>query len=210
MVTKMVTKTMKEKTVVGIDLAGTQGRPTGICIIRNKEIETFIVYGDEEILRMIREVEPSVIAIDAPLSLPEERKTLGKRLKAHLRECDRELLKRKIKVFPPTLGPMKKLTERGISLKKKLEEEGYEVIEVYPGGAQDVWKIPRKTKGKEKLRKGLERLGVKVEEGVSDHELDAITSAIVGRLYLEGRFELYGTKENGIVMPKKGDVSKIF
>jgi predicted nuclease with RNAse H fold len=47
---------------------------------------------------------------------------------------------------------MRKLTERGIKLRKILEKK-YEVIEVYPGATQDILKIPRKQKGTEKIKK---------------------------------------------------------
>ena len=36
------------------------------------------------------------------------------------------------------------------------------VIEAYPGGAQDVLGIPRKQRGLDKLKAGLEKLGIKV------------------------------------------------
>ncbi len=56
---------------------------------------------------------------------------------------------------------MRKLTKRGIELKVKLEERGINIIEVYPGAAQDLLKIPRKRMGLEKLRKGLEGMRIK-------------------------------------------------
>jgi predicted nuclease with RNAse H fold len=77
------------------------------------------------------------------------------------------------------------------------------VIEVYPGGAQDILKVPRKQQGLEKLRAGLENLGIKgLNDGMSDHELDAVTCAFVGKLFLEGKSVTYGTSEQAIVMPR--------
>ncbi len=55
---------------------------------------------------------------------------------------------------------MRKLTVRGISLKCVLETQKFTVLEAYPGGAQDVLGIPRKQKGLEKLKVGLEKLGI--------------------------------------------------
>lgn len=191
--------------VIGIDLAGTENRPTGFCIMNNKmNVKTKILYKDREIIRNILEEEPKIIAIDAPLSLPKGRKSLKRKSNIHLRECDRELLRNKIKFFPITLGPMRKLTERGIKLKKILSEEGFEVIEVYPGGAQDLLKIPRKNKGLKKLREGLEAIGIKgLSENMTDHELDAITSAFIAKLYIEKKYVAYGNKDEGvIIMPK--------
>jgi len=189
--------------VIGLDLAGSEKRPTGFCILEKMNVETNLVYSNEEIIQKIEKLKPSVIAIDAPLSLPKGRKSIEEKTNVHLRECDEELLRRKIKFFPITLGPMRKLTERGIRLKNIFEEKGFKVIEVYPGGAQDVLKIPRKQNGLDKLLKGLKRLGIKgLNEKMSDHELDAVTCAYVGKLFLEGKSENLG-KEKIIVMPKQ-------
>jgi predicted nuclease with RNAse H fold len=191
--------------VIGIDLAGTENRPTGFCIMNNKmNVKTKILYKDREIIKNILEEKPKIIAIDAPLSLPKGRKSLEQKSNIHLRECDRELLRNKIKFFPITLGPMRELTKRGIRLKKILNKKGFEVIEVYPGGAQDLLKIPRKSKSIEGLRKGLEMLGIKgLSENMTDHELDAVTSAFVAKLYLEKKYIAYGDNDEGvIIMPK--------
>jgi predicted RNase H-like nuclease len=51
---------------------------------------------------------------------------------------------------------------------------------------------------------GLGRLGIRgLREDCSDHELDAATAALVGRLYLQGKAEIYGDFSSGaIVMPR--------
>ena len=189
--------------VVGLVLAGSPARPTGFCIFRGMKAETKILYSDEEIIKDIEGVKPEIIAIDAPLSLPDGRKSIEDRNNVHLRECDRELLKRKIKFFPVTLGPMRKLTERGIILRKVLENKGYKIIEVYPGGAQDVLNIPRKQKGLDKLLNGLKKLKiVGLTEKMNDHELDAVTCAYVGKLFLEGKTLTFGTPDKSIIMPR--------
>ena len=189
-------------TVVGLDLAGAQTRPTGFCKLVGMHAETRLLYTDKEILRAVQEAQVRVIAVDAPLSLPPGRKSIDERTSEHLREADRELLRRGIKFFPITLGPMRKLTERGMHLKSLLEPQGYRVIEAYPGGAQDVLGIPRKQRGLDKLEAGLEALGLTgLKEGLSDHELDAATIALVAKMYVEGKSVTYGDPEQGIVMP---------
>jgi predicted nuclease with RNAse H fold len=104
--------------------------------------QTFLAYTDKELLNIAQENQPEVVAIDAPLSLPLGRKTLDDRTGAHFRESDRALMRRGIKFFPMTLGPMRKLSMRGIALRKSLEAMGLKAIEAYPGGAQDVLGIP--------------------------------------------------------------------
>lgn len=188
--------------IIGLDLAGVETRPTGYCTLLDMKVETSLIYTDAEILLKISQIRPRVVAIDAPLSLPPGRKSLEERNGNHLRECDRELLKKGIKFFPVTLGPMRKLTERGIRLKKILNKENFITLEAYPGGAQDVLGIPRKQKGLEKLKDGLENLGIKgLTRGMSDHELDAVTCAYVGKLFLAEEAVFYGSPD-GIAMPK--------
>jgi len=188
--------------VIGVDLAGVETRPTGVCILKNLKAKTFLAYNDDEILTTIDEIEPQLVAVDAPLSLPKGRKTIEERTSTHLRECDKELLRRGIRFFPVTLGPMRKLTSRGIELRKILERKHIKVIEVYPGGAQDILGIPRKQKGLENLRNGLKQLKIEgLTDRMSDHELDAVTCAYVGKLFLEGKTETYGTSRQAIIMP---------
>jgi uncharacterized protein len=189
--------------IIGLDLAGVETRPTGFCLLRDMCVETNLVYTDNEIINKIISSHPKIVAVDAPLCLPPGRKTLEERTNIHLRESDRELLKKGIKLFPVTLGPMRKLTVRGMHLKSVLEAEELTVLEAYPGGAQDVLGIPRKQHGLEKLKSGLEKLGLKgLKSEISHHELDAITCAYVGKLFLEGDAVTYGTPDQGIVMPK--------
>jgi predicted nuclease with RNAse H fold len=194
-----------EVKVVGIDLAGSENRPTGFCAMTEKlVVKTNIVYKDCEIIDLIKSTMPRVAAIDAPLSLPRGRASLEAREPYHLRECDRELMKMRIRFFPITLGPMRRLTERGMRLKPIIEQLGVEVIEVYPGGAQDVLRIPRKHVSLEGLLRGLRRLGIKgLRRDMSGDELDAVTCAFVGYLYLKGEYVALGDKEEGtIIMPK--------
>jgi len=189
--------------VIGIDLAGSKNRNTGICVM-NEELEAkcFVVHEDKEILEIVEKFKPDLIAIDAPLSLPKGR-SLRKKEKIHFRECDRKLLELGIKFFPITLGPMRMLTRRGIKLRKALERKGYKVIEVYPGATQDILKIARKSVSLKKLREGLEKLGIKIEKRKLTHdELDAITAAYTAFLHLRGKTLTLGNEEEGtIVIP---------
>ena len=190
--------------VVGLDLAGVESRPTGFCLLEDMTAKTTLLYTDAEILTKTLDYAPQIAAIDAPLYLPPERFSIQDHTGPHLRESDRELLKMGIKIFPATLGPMRKLTARGIRIREKFEKAGLQVIEAYPGGAQDVLGIPRKKRGKNKLLVGLQELGIQgLDPSQSDHELDAATCAYVGKLFLEGNAISYGAPNQGIVLPKK-------
>jgi predicted nuclease with RNAse H fold len=188
--------------VVGLDLAAVEHRPTGLCVLCGMKVETCLVFPDEEILRRTYENRPQVVAIDAPLSLPAGRESIEQKTDVHFRDCDKELLRRGIKFFPVTLGPMRKLTPRGIASRRIFEGKHTRVIEVYPGGAQDVLGIPRKQRGLKPLKDGLEKLGIEeLNDRMSDHELDAVTCALVGKMLLEGRTVTYGTPQQAIIMP---------
>jgi len=189
--------------VIGIDLAGVSKRPTGICLLEDGRAETMLLFRDKEILAYSRARMPALIAIDAPLNLPPGRRSMADKNGSHYRTCDLELRRRRIPFFPITLGPMRKLTVRGIRLKRRLEAEGFRVVEIYPGGAQDIWKIPRAKRNKEGLRRGLTRRGLRgLTRSASDHELDAATGALVGWLYLRGEAEVLGDFQSGaIIMP---------
>jgi predicted nuclease with RNAse H fold len=132
--------------VVGLDLAGVETRPTGFCLLHGNNAETLLLYTDEEIIKQTISSKPRIITIDAPLSLPPGRKSIEERTSNHLRDSDRALLKMGIKLFPITLGPMRKLTVRGIKIRETFEDMRFKVLEAYPGGAQDIWGIPRKPK----------------------------------------------------------------
>lgn len=188
--------------IVGLDLAGVETRSSGFCVLQGMDAKTFLLYTDDAILANIQVASPKVVAIDAPLSLPPGRQSIEQRTGDHLRECDKALLQKGIRFFPATLGPMRKLTTRGLNLRRRLESVGITAIEVYPGGAQDVMGIPRKQQGLDKLKASLERLGIRgLKDRMSDHELDAVTCAFVGKLFLEGKSVTYGIPERGIVMP---------
>lgn len=196
--------------VVGVDLAGSPKRNTGIWTLKKANI-TFctIVHTDQEIIHYIEKENPTLIAIDAPLNLPPGRKSMEDKNGEHFRPCDRELLRRGIRFFPITLGPMRLLTKRGIHLKRVLTRRGYPVIEVYPGAAQDISHTGRKQEGLSKLRKGLEKLGLKgLNNKMNGDELDAVTAALVGQLFLHGEAEVLGNfKRGGIVIPSTKEMA---
>jgi predicted nuclease with RNAse H fold len=188
---------------VGLDLAGSPKRTTGYCALGSDLIAHLApLQSDEEIVERTLAAHPAIVSVDAPLSLPRGRATIEDRSGPHLRECDRELLRRRIRFFPITLGPMRMLTTRGLALKRRLEAEGLEVIESYPGAAQDLLGIPRKQAGVERLRRGLVRWGLEGDvrhRGMTHDELDAATAAIVGRMYLAGKAEALGDPAEGLL-----------
>ena len=183
-------------TSLGLDLAGVEKRPTGVCLLsENLEAQTCTVYRDNELIGIALRFRPSIIGIDAPLSFPRV---------GGLRDCDRKLISMKIRVLPPILGGMRMLTRRAVRLKEKFEAEGFKVIECFPGAARKILELPGKTEPKEVAVKALRKLGLKIGEArLSNHELDAVLVALTARLYLEGLAEPVGGEAEGqIVIPK--------
>lgn len=175
--------------VVGIDLAGTSNNPTGFAYLQRREFKTELIYRDDEIIELCRHLSPAVVAIDAPLSLPE---------KGNLRSADVSLIRRGLRVFPPTFGGMRSLTSRGICLASSLRAMGFKVIEVHPrtSGVILFGKADKAVWSKE-----LRKRGWKLEK-VSEHEIDAAIAALTGWLWLKGKFEEVGEpKEGTIVIP---------
>ena len=187
--------------IVGIDLAGSPRRPTGLCVLRNMTAETHVVFGDDDILNFVKEARPTLVPIDAPLSLPNGWLTIHDRSGEHLRECDRALLLRGIRFFPVTLGPMRMLTERGLALKRQLAQLGYKAVECFPGAAQDLWGIPRQHRDRLGLLFGLRKLGVRgLKKTATSDELDAATAALAGRWFILGQGLMLGG-DSGILIP---------
>lgn len=197
--------------VVGLDLAGSKNRTTGFCLLdKNLHAQTKALHTNAEIISETVSASPAVVSIDAPLSLPRGRPSLSRRGPPHFRACDLELRKMRIRFFPITLGPMRKLTARGIKMRRIFEAKGLNVIESYPGSIQDILGMPRKQEGVEKLRRALIRYGVEGEvqkKEITHDELDAITSALVGKMFLEGNYLAVGDPEEGLMILPPGNQS---
>lgn len=185
---------------LGIDLRSGPRYPTGIAVMSaDRRLRRLAVLRtDEELLVAVRQASPRVVAIDAPLALPEGRCCASKDCECAalgiMREVDRACAAAGYRPFPTLLPSMVRLTLRGIALREQLETEGFEVIEVYPGMAQDVLHVPRKRGGVDGLRRGLKRAGVRglPRRRIAHDELDAATCALTAHLYLEGATEVMG------------------
>jgi predicted nuclease with RNAse H fold len=189
---------------VGIDLSASSKRGTGFSVLlEDLSCSTEILSSDKEIISRTVEEKPDIVCIDAPLFLPEGKRSFRKKGPPHLRACDKILLSMRIKFFPITLGPMRKLTLRGIRIKKRLESHGLVVYESFPGAVQDILGIPRKQRGLKLLDKAINSLGIRIktaESKLDGDQLDAVTMSVVGMLYLWGHGKLIGKKEEGYML----------
>lgn len=196
----------RPRTVLGLDLRSGPRYPTGLAVmgLDGRLVDLRVVRTDEAILEAVEVHQPSVIAIDAPLALPEGRDcadaTCACANAGIMREVDRAAARAGYRPFPTLLPSMVRLTLRGIALRETLQAAGHRVLEVYPGMTQDVLGIPRKGTDVEGLRRGLFRAGVRglPRRRITHDELDAVTCALTGVLYLQRRTEVMGP---GIPVP---------
>ncbi len=184
--------------VIGIDLAGLEKNDTGICALTfsenpniHKVAKVKRIKKDAEILTFIEEENPSLIAIDAPLSVP---------INGIHRKCD-EMLKEH-NILPPLMGGMRCLTQRGMDL-SNIIRQSYTVIEVNS-------KISAKLLGyydkdNEAEQKQLLNMGIKGDTEkrmMNPDELEAIGAAITAYLYTIGKAVSMSGPDGSIIIPK--------
>ena len=185
--------------IIGIDLSGKPENPTGICFLDGKKIYFSTIFENNEILTYIHEKNPSLILIDAPLSLPKGRCCLSKdcscsKKGGHFREAEVQMRKYG-RTLPLTFRGMRMLTERGIQIALKLKKE-HIVLESHPRTIQKILGI---SDIPSPLRNYFE-----LPEKVSEHELDAALLVIAGIFYMQGEFMEFGNVDEGtIILPKE-------
>ncbi len=151
----------------GIDLAAREKNITGIAIINGRRIETYSVHRDDEIIEKIEEYEPSIVAIDAPMSL-EDRNV--------------DIYLRKYGALSLKIPAMQELARRGMRIKGILEKK-YKVIEVFPTATAKILGFYDTKK-----KNMLSYFGNKFDMGEvrNEHEVDAIIAAYTALLYSKG------------------------
>jgi predicted nuclease with RNAse H fold len=198
--------------IVGIDLTGSERRATGWALLDGAVATTKAIRSDEELLRETLAANPDIVSIDSPLSMPEGVTDPDKTgTRPIYRRCELALKRMGISVFWCLLPTMKSLTMRGMRLASELRKRGLEVIESYPGAAQDLLGIPRKGLSLEELKQGMGRIGITGEYltgSVCHDEVDAITSALVGLFYLADDYIALGTpKEDYLIVPRSPSIN---
>ncbi len=194
---------IKGYTIVGIDYGNRYAGTTVICYNSRHEIK-FVqssknADADSFLLNELAYLNPDLIMIDAPLSLPGVY-WLGSEYNDHFfRSCDRELKA----MSPMFLGG---LTARAISLIKKMN--GTEVKETYPRKLVDILQLPVAIykHDKQELGSFTEQLNrtseIKFNEAriTSWHHVDAFLALLSGLRYLKNDDQRYGIPEEGIII----------
>ena len=185
--------------IIGIDLSGKPENPTGICFLDGHNFYFNTLFENKEILSYIDEKKPSLILIDAPLSLPKGRCCLSRECSCsknggHFRAAEVEMRKYG-RTLPLTFRGMRMLTERGIQIAEKLRTK-YNILESHPRTIQKIL-------GFSNLYEDLKNY-FELPENISEHELDAALLTIAGIFYTKKEFMEFGdTDEGTIILPKE-------
>ncbi len=133
--------------------------------------------------------------LDAPLALTKEA----------FRDCDREVLKLGIPLYPVNIEFMRRIHERAMELVRMLRCSY--VLEVYPHATRKLLGFvynKRKLHGRRRIEEHLGRyLNPGPYSNLDADELDALTAALTVRLFLDGRAGFVG-RECRILVPCSG------
>jgi predicted nuclease with RNAse H fold len=183
----MLTNSPFMKTFFGVDLSASPKKKSAYAVLyEDLTCVTGFFKHDDELVEKVEKYSPEVVGIDAPLSFPQ---------KGYYRLCEKALRRLGIRAFSPIFEGMRSLTLRAIQLRSKLEKRGYEVIEIYPGGTQDMLGLPRKNKSREKLYLGLRSLGLRFPESRNGDLLDAVTAALTVFAYKKEEYILVSSSD---------------
>ena len=207
--------------VLGVDLRASRKKPSSIAILDSEshlaQLGSFLE--DEELIKLVNDVKPSLVAIGAPLNLPSGFCCLDQTCDCRFsvpnrkgRLLELELAKMGISCFYTNKGSIiRELIYRGILLSKVLRDAGHKVIEVYPHATKTLLfgdKVPPKNSAVSvtymighltPLVSGME----KHADDLDRNTCDAIINAYTGQLHAQSDTDILGDPEEGIlVLPK--------
>lgn len=184
---------MERGHIIGIDLGS---KASHLATLKGIKLVELVRLENEDIPGYVSRYR-AIVCIDAPLTLPKE---------GTMRECDRKLISMGIPCFPPLAPFFRKITMEGIRLRRRLEQIGCTVVEVYPYATRVRLRICQYRKkdadGRRKIRKALSEMIEGVPEMLNDHFLDAIISALTGYLMVRGEFERISGADGEIILPR--------
>ena len=192
------------KTIAGIDYGNRYAGTTVICYNsahkvrfveshKNSDADTFL-------LTELGFIQPDIIMIDAPLSLPGVYWLENGYSDHFFRKCDREMNA----MSPMFLGG---LTARAMGLKKRMNGMGNKMIETYPRKLVQVLNLPESQykKANASLEDFVDHLfntfGVSINKDTisSWHHIDALLAFYSGIRHLEKKTLVFGAWEEGEV-----------
>ncbi len=193
----------KTEKIWGIDYGSKMAGTSAIAYLEKNTLKTVQSLkkkdADQFILNHSEILNPSLVFLDAPLSLPG--------IYAGVPDCDDYFYRRadrELKAMSPMfLGG---LTARAMRLKAMLEKKGTEVIEIYPAHLAkklNLREIGYK-KNKESIPQVAERLQALLPYSIGElpqnwHQIDAILAFYSGYRYLANEYESFGNPLEGMI-----------
>ncbi len=127
--------------------------------------------GTDLLIDYVMSCSPSLVAIDAPLSMPKE---------GLLREVEKEAFRLGLRLLPPLLGGMRALTLIGMAVRRSLEGSGIKVVEVHPSSTLRLANVPP------------DRIARWADMDLSGDQIDSIVAALTGLAYLLNDYIVVG------------------
>ncbi len=165
----------------GLDLAAKEKNPSGVAIMEGHRIFTSTLYADSQILNFFLEKKVNIVAIDAPLTLNEER------------YADKYL--KRYGAMSLKIPSIKELAIRGLRMREKLEKAGISVIEVFPTATAKILGFYQK----KKMRMLPYFVDFEMENVKNEHEVDAIIAAYTAYLQAKG----LTVEIDGVIIPRE-------
>jgi predicted nuclease with RNAse H fold len=207
--------------ILGVDLRASAKRPSTVVALDGEACIKFIdsFSDDDELVRMVECHRPDLIAIGAPLGLPDGLCCLEPTCDCHFsvpqrkgRQSELELSKMGISCFFTSKGSIiRNLIYRSMALSRLLTGLGMEVIEAYPHATKVILfgdKVPPKNSAeslvfmKERLTPLIQGLSPHLD-GLDRNTCDAVLNAYTGLLHTQDATDTLGTPEEGrVVLPK--------
>ena len=207
--------------VLGVDLRASLKKPSSIAVLDSQShlVKLASFHQDSELIKIVDDIRPDLVAIGAPLNLPSGFCCLDQSCACHFSEPNRkgrllelELAKMGISCFYTNKGSIiRELIYRGIQLSKTLSDAGHNVIEVYPHATKMLLfgdKVPPKNSAVSisYMIGHLTPLVSGMEEHADDldrNTCDAIINAYTGQLHAQSNTDILGDPDEGIlVLPK--------
>jgi uncharacterized protein len=131
--------TILKQRIVGINYGYKYSGTTVICYNTYHEVRFILSSKNSDadgfIMNEVLHIDPDIILIDAPLSLPGVYKHINGYVDYFFRKCDSEMEA----ASPMFVGG---LTARAIGLKKQLNDFGFQVFETYPRKMLELLSLP--------------------------------------------------------------------
>lgn len=205
---------------VGVVLTSSLKRESSVAVLDGERAETVTTFfTDDEILLLVQEHEPGVIAIASPLSLPrgldclDEACNCSPENQKKGREAERELSQMQISIFvTDKKSIIKPLINRGINLKGQLVELSWDVIEVNSQANKIMLfgeGMPKRETGNHAqalfLTEQLPRFVNNLEPHINNlsgnaKACEAVIAAHMASLYSQGEADSLGDLEEGMII----------